>query len=271
MAPFAGCFTRPTLAKLLILVAGAILPPGRRTVAAALSSVGLRGAPTFTPHRVLSYSRWSGQAAARCLLGLLVAAVVLNGPVVVGVKSRGLPETDETIERRWGARIRARGIPRDPVRSSHGHVAKASGLRWISLVLLAPVPFAGKVWALPFLTALAPSERYAQAQGRRHKPLTDRAWHLLLLLARWLPNRQVIAVADSSYAAIELLAAVRRHLTVITANSRGIARGCSSTLACSTHLRRAGPAPKGARASPAHASRRCSGAWPIRRQPCQLR
>ncbi len=83
-------------------------------------------------------------------------------------------------------------------------------------MLLAPVPFAGRVWALPFLTALAPSERYAQAQGRRHKLLTDWARQLLLLVARWLPGREIIAVADSSYAAIELLAAVRRHVTVIT-------------------------------------------------------
>ncbi len=210
MAPFAGCFTRPTWANLLVLVAGAILSPGRRTVAAALSSAGLRGAATFTNyHRVLNRSRWSGQAAARCLLGLLVAAFVPDGPVVVGI--------DETIERRWGAKIKARGIYRDPVRSSHGHFVKTSGLRWISLMLLAPVPFAaGRVWALPFLTALAPSERHAQAQGRRHKLLTDRARQLLLLLARWLPDRNVIAVNDSSYAAIELLAAVRRHVTVIT-------------------------------------------------------
>ena len=209
LAPFAGCFTRPTWANLLVLVAGATLAPGRRTVAAALSSVGLRGAAGFTNyHRVLNRSRWSGRAAARCLLGLLVAAFVPDGPVVVGI--------DETIERRWGAKIKARGIYRDPVRSSQGHFVKASGLRWISLMLLARVPFAGKVWALPFLTALAPSERYAHAQGRRHKPLTDQARLLLLLLARWLPGRKVIAVADSSYAAIELLAAVRQHVTVIT-------------------------------------------------------
>jgi len=209
MAPFAGCFTRPTWANLLVLAAGGILSPGRRTVAAALSSMGLRGAATFTNyHRALNRSRWSGQAAARCLLGLLVAAFVPSGPVVVGI--------DETIERRWGTKIKARGIYRDPVRSSHGHFVKASGLRWISLMLLAPVPFAGRVWALPFLTSLAPSERYAQVQGRRHKLLTDRARQLLLLLARWLPDRRIIAVADSSYAAIELLAAVCRHVVVIT-------------------------------------------------------
>src|SRR4051794_688174 len=83
-------------------------------------------------------------------------------------------------------------------------------------MLLAPIPWAGRVWALPFLTALAPSERFAHDQGRRHKKLTDWARQLLLLVARWLPGRRVIAVADSSYAAIELLAAVCRRLTVIT-------------------------------------------------------
>src|SRR5215210_3809838 len=84
MAPFAGCFTRPTWANLLVLAAGAVLSPGRRTVAAALSSVGLRGAATFTNyHRALNRSRWSSQAAARCLLGLLVTAFVPSGPIVV--------------------------------------------------------------------------------------------------------------------------------------------------------------------------------------------
>jgi len=93
MAPFAGCFTRPTWANLLVLATGAVLSPGRRTAASALSSAGLRGAATFTNyHRVLNRSRRSGQAAARCLLGLLVAAFVPSGPVVVGI--------DETIERR---------------------------------------------------------------------------------------------------------------------------------------------------------------------------
>jgi hypothetical protein len=59
------------------------------------------------------------------------------------------------------------------VRSSHGHFVKACGLRWISLMLLAPVPWAGRVWALPFLSALGPSERFCRERGQRHKKLTD--------------------------------------------------------------------------------------------------
>ncbi len=50
---------------------------------------------------------------------------------------------DDTIERRRGKRIAAKGIYRDPVRSSHGHFVKASGLRWLSLMLLVPIPWAG--------------------------------------------------------------------------------------------------------------------------------
>ena len=73
---------------------------------------------------------------------------------------------DDTIERRWGQRISARGIYRDPVRSSHSYFVKTSGLRWISLMLLAPIPWAERVWALPFLTALVPSERYNAAKGQ---------------------------------------------------------------------------------------------------------
>jgi hypothetical protein len=207
--PFASAFTAPTLRGVLILIAGAILAPGRRTVTSALSIMGLREIATFTTfHRVLNRNRWSPRDLARRLLHQLVATFVPAGPVVMAI--------DETIERRWGARIRARGIYRDPVRSSHGHFIKASGLRWISLMLLTPVPWAGRVWALPFLTVLAPSERYARERGRRHKLLTDWARQMLIQVARWLPNRQVIVVADMSYAAIELLEAVRRHLTVIT-------------------------------------------------------
>ena len=158
MGPFLAGLTRPTWRHALVLVAGAILAPGRRTVAAMLRVVGLGQAPTFTNyHRVLNRNRWSGRAAAKRLLHLLLAAFAPDGPVVIGI--------DETIERRWGARIRARGIYRDPVRSSRGHFVKASGLRWISVMLLAPIPWAGRVWALPFLTALAPSERFAREHG----------------------------------------------------------------------------------------------------------
>jgi hypothetical protein len=128
MGPFRTSFTAPTWQHVLVLVTGALLVPGRRTVASALRVLGMAGTPHFSNyHRVLNRDRWCSRRLSRCLLRLLVAALAPNGSVIVGL--------DDTIERRWGAKIRARGIYRDPVRSSHGHFVKASGLRWLSLML----------------------------------------------------------------------------------------------------------------------------------------
>ena len=120
---FADLFTRPTWANVLMLLAGAILAPGRRTVTATLRILGLDGDPHFcTFHRILNRARWSSREVAGRLLRLLVDTFVpANRPVVIGL--------DDTIERRWGPKINARGIYRDPVRSSKGHFVKASGLR----------------------------------------------------------------------------------------------------------------------------------------------
>jgi hypothetical protein len=158
LAPFAAFFTRPTWDRVLVLVAGTVLAPGRRTVTAALSVLRRRDEADFARfHDVLNRAQWSGRSLARVLLRWLVAVFVADGPVVVGI--------DETIERRWGPKISARGIYRDPVRSSRGHFVKASGLRWVSVMLLAPIPWAERIWGLPFLTALAPSERHARQAG----------------------------------------------------------------------------------------------------------
>lgn len=206
---FAPLFSKRVWPHVQVLMAGAILAVGQRTVSAVLRVMGLSGLRQFQRfHRVLNRASWSSLAASRVLLGALLKAFVPDGAVVVGM--------DDTIERRWGRRIAARGIYRDPVRSSRGHFVKASGLRWLSLMLLAPIPWAGRVWALPFLTALCPSERYDQQRGRAHKKLTDWARQMLRLLKRWLPGRTLVVVADSSFAALELLGAVSRQVTVIT-------------------------------------------------------
>ena len=197
LAPFRHLFTRPTFERLGRLAAGALLTSGPRTVAAGLRAIGRGDDPGFASfHRVLSAARWSALAAARVLLLLLVAAFVPEGPVVIGI--------DDTIERRKGAKIAAKGIYRDPVRSSKDCFVKVSGLRWLSLMVLARVPFAQAVWGLPFLTVLCPSERAAEKAGRRHKKLTDWARQALLQVCRWLPERAIVVVADSGYAVIEL-------------------------------------------------------------------
>jgi hypothetical protein len=196
---FAPLFSARTWSYVPALVAGSILTPQRRQVSTALRALGLAQVPWFQNfHRVLNRAVWSPLAASRILLGLLIAAFVPAGPLVVAI--------DDTLERRRGAHIAAKGIYRDPVRSSQSQFVKASGLRWVCLMLLVPIPWVGRVWALPFLTVLAPSERYHTTRGRRHKTLLDWARQLVLLLRRWQPRRTLVLVADSTYAAIELLA-----------------------------------------------------------------
>jgi len=212
LAPFAPLFSRPVWAHVQVLVVGALLAPAQRTVAAALRATGLAQVSQFHRyHRVLRHARWSGLAAGRALPALLVAAFAPDGPLVFGI--------DETLERRRGRKIAAKGIDRDAVRSSHSHFVKASGLRWACLMLLVPIPWAGRTWALPVLTALAPSARYDREPGRRHKALTDWARQWLRVVRRWWPERAIVAVADSGYAALAFLAACRswqKPVTVVT-------------------------------------------------------
>ena len=199
LAPFAPLFSKRVFRHAQVLLIGAILAPGRRTVSSALRAMGLNQEKRFHRyHRVLSRASWSSREVSRVLLGLLVKVFVPEGePLVVGI--------DETLERRWGKKISAKGVYRDPVRSTHQNFVKASGLRWVCVMLLVEIPWASRVWALPFLSALAPSERYAAKRGRRHKKITEWAWQLLLVLRRWYPEREIVAVADRAYASLKLL------------------------------------------------------------------
>ncbi len=213
LAPFAPLFAARVWRHALVLVAGTLLAPGKRTVCAALRAMGLRLTTRWSCyHRVLNRAQWSSLAVARVLLGLLVAAFVPTGPLVFGL--------DETIERRWGAKIAAKGRYRDAVRSSKDYFVKVSGLRWLCLMLLVPLPWANRTWALPVLTVLAPSARHNQERGRRHKTLTDWARQVLLQLRRWLPTRALVVVADSGYAAMALLARCTRLATPLTVITR---------------------------------------------------
>ena len=203
--PFAALFAQDrTWRHAQMLLLGALLTPGQRTVCAILRMVGLRWERHFVSyHRVLNRAVWHRRIGTRLLFDMLLAAFVPRGPVLLGI--------DDTIERRRGKRISAKGIYRDPVRSSKAFFVKTSGLRWLSLMLLVPIAWAGRVWALPFLTVLAPSERYCRDRGLRHKALTDWARQIALQARRWLPGRELVLLGDSSFAALELLAALVRH------------------------------------------------------------
>jgi hypothetical protein len=213
LAQFAPVFTPSVWYHAQVLVIGALLTPGQRTITAILSVMGLRQSRHFQNyHRVLNRARWSSRAISQRLLLVLVQVFVPCGPIFLGL--------DDTVERRRGKKITAKGIYRDPVRSSHSHFVKTSGLRWLSVMVLVPIPWAGWTWALPFLAVLAPSERYHQKCRRLHKKLTDWARQVLRQVRRWVPQRELIVVADSSFAVLTLLYALRHLAQPITMITR---------------------------------------------------
>jgi hypothetical protein len=188
--------------KAQLLAVGALLATGDRTVCAILRIMGKSQERHFTNyHRVLNRDAWSCLAAGQVLLGLIVAVIPRDWPIVLAA--------DDTIERRGGRRIKARGCYRDPVRSSRKHVVKCFGLKWVSLAVLMPVPWSDRPWALPFLTTLS----WPEGTGRRsaHKTSIDLARQMVLQVRRWLPERELILVTDGGFAAVELARACQRH------------------------------------------------------------
>ena len=208
ISEFSPLFSKKIFERAGQLLLGAILTQGKRTVCGVLRTLGMKDIPNWDLyHRVLSRAKWSAFKCSRKLLGLLVKHFHSDLILVFGL--------DETLERRWGPKIKARGIYRDAVRSSKNFFVKCSGLRWICVMLLTPVGWAGRIWALPFLTVLAPSQRYHEHQGKRHKTLGDWARQIAMTLHRWLPGFQCIIVADGTYAIMTLLASTMQHVTWI--------------------------------------------------------
>ena len=215
LIPFRPQFRRPTWNKAQVLFIGAILATGKRTVTAALRVMGLSNERHFSSyHQVLNRAVWSPRHLSELLLALLMKYLDSDDtkPLVFGI--------DETIERRWGLKIAKRGIYRDSVRSSKSHFVKTSGLRWLSLMWLTPIAWTQRIWALPFLTVLAPSERYHEQAGRQHKKITDWARQMVFQLRRWLPHRALAVVADYSYAALEFLHACQTMVNPVTIITR---------------------------------------------------
>ena len=212
LAPFAPLFTRPVWTHVQVLLIGALLCRGPRTVSSVLRVMGLGAERRFEKyHRVLSRARWSGLQGAKILLGLLIRLLPSGWPILVGV--------DETLERRRGAKIKAKGYYRDAVRSSEKVVVKCYGLQWNSMMLLVPLPWSSRVWALPFLTVLVPSKRANESAGRRHKTCIDWTQQMVKVVSRWL-RRPWVLIGDGSYGCIRLAWVCVRSSVPVTLVSR---------------------------------------------------
>jgi DDE superfamily endonuclease len=210
LAPFRSAFSAPTWEKAQVLLVGTLLVRGRRTVAAALRQTGHAQDERFSAfHHVLNRARWSALELSRRLLRALVGAFLAPGEVVTVVM-------DETLERRWGRQITKRGHYRDPLLSSKGLAVSNSGLRWILCAVVVRVPWTDRPWALPFLSILASPPAVDAARQRRHKTIGDWAQQVAALLRRWLPDRRLHLLGDSTYSSIELgLACAGHRITLI--------------------------------------------------------
>jgi hypothetical protein len=218
---FQPLFTKPTWEHAKLLLLGALLQRGKRTVTACLRVVGLSQEERFQSyHRVLNRASWSATLAARILLGLIILIFPPDGTIVFAA--------DDTIERRRGKKISKLGCHRDPVRSTRKQIIKCFGLKWLSMAILVKLPWSSQVYALPFLTALCAPQLEGQplkvfrhhirrkarsskkkfvATGktpRQYKTAVDILMTLTKLLDRWLPDRAKVLVVDGSYAAIKL-------------------------------------------------------------------
>jgi DDE superfamily endonuclease len=195
--PFAILFSRPVWNNALTLFIGTVLCKGKRTVCAALRVMGLSDETNFSKyHHVLNRVDWSLLSAARILLNLIVNMIGAGNPLVFFI--------DETLERRKGRMIKAKGYYRDAVRSSKNVVVKSSGLKWLTLAISWRFPFSERYFALPFMTVLEPSAKSDKAAKRRHKTTLQWTIQMLIQVVRWLKNTPIILVGDGGFACGEL-------------------------------------------------------------------
>lgn len=209
LSVFSSEFSRPTWKNIQVLLIGAILCRGPRRVSSILRVMGLASIRNFSKyHRVLSRAQWDGLMLSKILLGLLVKLLPSSWPILVAV--------DETLERRKGKKIKAKGLYRDAVRSSHSNVVTSFGLKWECMTLIVPLPWCKRPWALPFLTVLAPSKKSNEKAGRRHKTSLDWTRQMVKVVNRWL-KRPWILVGDGAYACMDLaIACIKYHVALIS-------------------------------------------------------
>lgn len=208
---FAPRFSTPVWSHVQVLRAGAILCQGPHPVAAVLRVMGLEGKHAFCKyHRVLSRARWSGWHGSKILFGRLV----------VLVRAAGVPlriVIDETLDRRQGKRIKAKGKYRDAVRSTPRVVVKCGRLKWICRMVGVPLPWRNRRWALPFLSLLAPSERANQPAGKPHKTTVEWAIRAVRIVSRWLWHASWTLVGDGAYARVALAqACTAQRVTLVS-------------------------------------------------------
>ena len=210
---FAPVFSERIWDWVQILVVGAILTPGKRTVTSCLRAVGLQNDKQFQNyHRVLNRANWSSLEVSQRLLGQLMTWIVKDQVLVLGA--------DETLERRRGVKIPHLGCFRDAARSSKNNKVKSYGLRWVSMMVLSKMPWSQRIWALPFLTVLAPGVNSDEQAKRRHKTSIDWVRQMICQVRRWLPEHPIVLVVDGALISLDLGLICQQFTHPVTVVSR---------------------------------------------------
>jgi len=211
LLPFSVLFSKPSWKKALTLLLGTLLCKGKRTVCSALRAMGLGCEPGFSKyHHLLNRSKMPLLQAANILFFMLQALIPSGVPLVLYV--------DETLERRKGKKITAKGLYRDAVRSSKSQIVKTSGLKWSVMALSVRLPFMARALALPFFTVLEPSKKCDEAKKRRHKTSIKWTSQMVAQVRRWVGKaHSLILVGDGGYAVGQLaLDCIRMGVTLVT-------------------------------------------------------
>lgn len=188
---------------------GALLCKGGRTVCGALKVLGLQGEQAFANyHRVLNRAQWNALKGAKILLLQIIKALGITELVVA---------LDDHVERRSGEKIKNKGCYRDAVRSSRGFIVRCFGLKWVAMMVAVKLPWSQRIFALPFLTVLAPSKKANQARGKEHKTSVDWARQMCYQLRRWLPQMPIRLVVDGAFATAGLAwTALKLNISLIS-------------------------------------------------------
>jgi hypothetical protein len=209
---FQPAFSTPTYHRFLVLLLGALLSTGRRTITNVLRTVRPQASGHASSYqRVFSPRRWSPWALAHALMTSLLDAVVPPGPIFLA--------GDDTVAERPGPKVFGKGRHRDGVRSTHNYTAYRWGHKWVVVSVLVTLPCATRPWALPILVALYRAPDWEQAHGRRHRTPAHLARLLLACCIRWCPERQCIFVGDTGYGTSEtarFCSKHRRHLPLVS-------------------------------------------------------
>jgi len=201
---FSIAFTAPTFQRSLVLLVGAILAKGRRTITNLLWAVGdlAEGDPSDY-HRVFSRAPWSLWNVGRVLAVAVIELAATDDWIRVIV--------DCTVAEHKGKKVYGKGCHHDAVRSTDTHKAYRWGHRWIVLAVAVKFPFCSRPWALPVLAALYRPEQLNEKEGRRHKTPIQLARGLMSILLNWFPDKKFVLLGDGGYASHDLARFCYRH------------------------------------------------------------